>query len=109
MTVFDYVAFFAMTVVFVAGVWLVIWLGDMPARIAKERNHPQVPAVTAMSWFGLLFTGGVVWIFAMVWAFYDYSAAGASVSTTALETEIESLRERLGAIESRLPQTGEGS
>ena len=74
MTVFDYVAFAAMAIVFVAMIWLVIYLGDLPANVAKERNHPQVAAIRAMGWFGLLFTGGVVWILAIVWAYYDYWA-----------------------------------
>ncbi len=109
MTVFDYVAFAAMAIVFVALIWLVIFLGDLPANIAKERNHPQVAAVRAMSWFGLLFTGGIVWILAMVWAYYDYSAAGAAASTADLQAEIENLRERLATLESAGSKTGEAS
>ena len=107
MTAYDYVAFGAMIVVFLAIVWLVIWLGDLPASIAKERNHPQVAAVRAMSWFGLLFTGGIVWIFAIVWAYYDHSASAKPASTATLEAEIEDLRERLSAIETTLPQSGD--
>ena len=71
MTVFDYV-------VFVAMVWLLIYVGDLPANVAKERNHPQVAAIRAMAWFGLLFSGGIAWIFAIVWAYYDYSAGEAT-------------------------------
>ena len=41
MTVFDYVAFAAMGIVFVFLIWAVIWLGDMPAGIAKK---PAAPA-----------------------------------------------------------------
>ena len=78
MTVFDYTAFGAMAIVFVAMIWLVIYVGDLPANVAKERNHPQVAAIRAMAWFGLLFTGGVVWILAIVWAYYDYSARDAA-------------------------------
>ena len=69
-----------MAIVFVATIWLVIFVVDLPANIAKERNHPQVAAIRAMAWFGLLLTGGVVWIFAVVWAYYDYSAAAAAAS-----------------------------
>lgn len=107
MTAYDYVAFGAMAVVFVALIWLVIFLGDLPANIAKERNHPQVSAIRAMSWFGLLFTGGIVWIFAIVWAYFDSSTIRKSVSTTELETEIKSLKERLNKLESNLAQSGD--
>lgn len=109
MTAFDYVAFAAMAIVFFAIIYLVIWLGDLPAKIAKKNKHPQVSAVTALSWFGLLFTGGVGWIAAVVWAYYDHSAAGKTEATTALEAELETLRERLAAVEASLTQTGEAS
>ena len=47
MTAYDYISFGAMAVVFVAIIWLVIYLGDLPANIAKERKHPQVSAIRA--------------------------------------------------------------
>ena len=78
---------------------------ERPAKVAKKRNHPQVAAVQVMSWFGLLFTGGIVWIFAIVWAYYDHSRAGPESSTAALEAEIRGLRERLEALESRLARS----
>lgn len=109
MTVFDFVAFGAMAIVFVAVVYLVILLGDLPANIAKQRNHPQVAAIRAMSWFGLLFTGGIVWILAIVWAYYDRSASVDSSAAAELRAEIEDLRERLAALEARQPETGGAS
>jgi hypothetical protein len=104
MTVFDYVAFGAMGVVFVAMIWLVIALGDLPANIARERNHSQVAAVRALSWFGLLFTGGVLWIFAIVWAFFDSSALRMPPSSE-VEDELKNIQTRLNKLES----TGDNS
>ena len=49
MTAFDYVAFGAMAIVFAAVIYLVILAGDLPANIAKQRNHPQVAAIRAMA------------------------------------------------------------
>ena len=72
LTTFDYVAFFAMAVVFFGVIYFIIWLGDLPANIARQRNHPQVASVQALAWLGLLFTGGVVYILAFAWAYYDY-------------------------------------
>ncbi len=105
MQIADYVAFFAMGVVFCGLIYLVIWLGDLPGKIARERNHPQVAAVTALSWLGLLFTGGIVYIAAFVWAFYDYSA-GRSNSHGTGEDQIEALRARIEALESKLAENG---
>lgn len=101
MTIFDYVAFGAMAIVFIAAIVLVIWLGDLPGEIAKQRNHPQVPAIRAMGWFGLLFTGGIVWILAIVWAYFDPAAARRGGSTAELEAELARLRERIDALESQ--------
>lgn len=106
MSVFDFVAFFAMAVVFCGLVYLVIWLGDLPASIASERNHSQVAAVRAMAWLGLLFTGGVVYIIAFVWAFYDYSAASAVQTGKDTEAELNELRNRVAALETALNQQG---
>lgn len=109
MTLFDYVAFGAMSVVFFAAIYLVILLGDLPAGIAKQRNHPQVPAIRAMSWFGLLFTGGIVWILAIVWAYFDPTASGGESANAELRARIDDLQERLAALEARTPETGGAS
>ena len=105
MTAFDYIAFLAMAVVFCGLVYLVIALGDLPGKIAKERNHPQVAAITAMAWLGLLFTGGVVYIIAFVWAYYDYTHAIPSAASESQE-EIKELRSRIAAIEKSLADKG---
>lgn len=107
MTAFDYVAFFAMAVVVCGIVYLVIWLGDLPAKIAKERHHPQVAAVRAMAWLGLLFTGGVVYIVAFVWAFCDYPPASAVQSGADTAAELDELRSRIVALETALNRHGD--
>ena len=108
MTGADFVALFAMAIVFCALIYLVIWLGDLPASIAKERKHPQVAAIRAMSWLGLLFTGGVVYILAFIWAFYDYKHA-VSVAGPEAQAEIESLRDRIATLENELVAKGDAS
>ena len=50
-------------------IWLVVFLGNMPGDIARKHNHPQVQAITALSWIGLI-TMGVGWFIALVWAYY---------------------------------------
>jgi hypothetical protein len=109
MTASDYVAFFAMAVVLCGVIYLVIFLGDLPANIAKDRNHPQVAAVRAMSWLGLLFTGGVVYILALVWAFFEYPPGEREASEPDARTEIEELRSRVTALETTLASQGDKS
>ena len=43
-------------------------LATLPKKIAMKREHPQADAINMLSWLGLLLTGGVGWIVAMVWA-----------------------------------------
>ena len=50
-------------------IWLVVFLGNMPGDIAQKNNHPQVRAITALSWVGLI-TMGIAWFVALVWAYY---------------------------------------
>ena len=50
-------------------IWLVVLLGNMPGDIARKRNHPQVAAITALGWIGVI-TMGAGWLIAIVWAYY---------------------------------------
>lgn len=62
--------FFAMLVLLVAVaavVGIVIVLGGLPGKIARERNHPQADAINVCGWVGLL--TGVFWFIALVWAY----------------------------------------
>ena len=46
-----------------------IFIGYLPGRIAKHRNHPQAEAIAVCGWCGLL-TMGLLLPVAYVWAFY---------------------------------------
>jgi hypothetical protein len=59
--------------------------------------------------FGLLFTGGIVWILAIVWAYYNYSGPADPAAVADLRTEMEALRERLTALEAGQTETGGAS
>jgi hypothetical protein len=65
---FDIIAFVVIAGIIVVAVIVVVWLGQLPGRIAKKRGHPQAAAITAASWLGLA-TGGVLWLIAFIWAF----------------------------------------
>lgn len=94
------------TAMLVAAICLVVWLGSLPAKIARRRQHPHVDAINAMSWLGLLLTGGVGWALALVWALVPWDsvvpesrktdgAGEASASYHQLEARIAKLEQIL--------------
>ena len=83
-------------------IWLVVLLGNMPGEIARKRNHPQVQAITALGWIGLI-TMGIGWFVAIVWAYYKPDSPAAADSD--LQQRVKDLENQLrhvqaGAVES---------
>ena len=97
-------AWFVMAFLFLLLVWGIVVVGSLPRKIALHRNHPQVDAINAASWIGLL-CGGVGWVIAFVWAFLRTGPIGHGVGTsqpTSTQQEIERLRTRLVQLEREL-------
>jgi hypothetical protein len=99
-------AWFVMAFLFLLLVWGIVVVGSLPRKIALQRNHPQVDAINAASWIGLLF-GGVGWVIAFVWAFlrtepieHDEGTSRPSSS----KQEIDRLRTQLVQLERELEQ-----
>lgn len=60
-----------MMLIFVAScvIYILALLGGLPGRISRQRQHPQADAINVMGWLGLL-TGGVLWVVALIWAYF---------------------------------------
>jgi len=67
----DIFALIVIAVIVALAIWLVITLANIPINIAEKNQHPQVAAITTLSWFGV-FTFGLLWIAALVWAQYNF-------------------------------------
>ena len=76
---------------------ILAYLGMLPGKIAKGRNHPQAEAINVASWLGII-TLGVLWPFALIWAYYT-RPAGASTDTP---EEIAGLTARIEALEDQV-------
>ena len=90
---------FALIVLFVlvaAAIWLVVVIGNIPGRMAREAGHPQAEAINILAWVGLL-TMGLGWFAALVWAKAKPIAPGPR------------LEQRVAELESRLAQLEEGA
>jgi hypothetical protein len=57
-----------LTALVVAIASFVLLLGGLPGSIARGRGHPNAYAITICGWLGLIFTGGVAWFVALIWA-----------------------------------------
>ena len=92
---------FALVVLFILvalGIALVVVLGPLPGKIAKQRNHPQTEAIQVMGWIGLI-TLGVPWLIALIWAYTKPFQSGSAYSQ---------LAERVSSLENQLQQLTAG-
>ena len=66
-----FIEIFALVVIvilIVAALAIVVLLGSMPGRIARDRNHPQADAIRVCGWWGVL-TMGLLLPLAYIWAY----------------------------------------
>src|SRR5437870_9277811 len=105
----NYFALFLLVFVVVVLFYGIIAIHDIPAKIAKSRNHPHQDAIHAAGWVSL-FTLHALWPFLWIWAMayrpergwgFSAAAAGATTEPTALADEIAQLRERIASLESK--------
>jgi hypothetical protein len=76
---------------------IVAYLGMLPGKIAKGRNHPQAEAINVASWLGII-TLGVLWPFALIWAYIrtgEQFAIEGSEERADLESRVEALEEQI--------------
>ena len=92
----DIFALIVMGVLLAVVIWLVVLLGSMPGKIAKDRGHPQADAINVLGWIGVI-TLGLAWPFALVWAY-----------TRSAEASTEALREQVAALKSELALKAQG-
>ncbi len=77
MSVLDMFALVVLITLIASVIVLLVVLGMLPGRIARQRAHPQASAITVAGWMGLL--TGFIWPFALIWAYTNArDVAGAS-------------------------------
>ena len=98
MTPIDYFTWFVLIVIAATLVVGFVVLAQLPGKMANANNHPQAAAINMAGWLGMIFTAGVVWIVAMIWA--QTRPAGmleTGEDVVALKAHITELEARLSA------------
>jgi len=105
----DFVALGIFVTVVIVFIYLVIYIHDIPYEIAKKRNHPHRDAIHVAGWVSL-FLLHVIWPFLWIWAYLYKPGQGWGMETVELKDsthskeEIETLKERLEALEAKLSE-----
>ncbi|MBI3410251.1 MAG: DUF3302 domain-containing protein [Planctomycetes bacterium] len=66
--VFDIIAFIVFGALITAVVVIVVFMGSLPGKLARQWGHPQAAAINVASWLGIA-TLGFLWPLALIWAF----------------------------------------
>ena len=102
MTGLDYFAWIVFIVILLSVIAVFVVLAQLPGKTAEANGHPQADAINVASWLGLIFTGGIVWILAMVWSRMKHVAAPVETD----HAEVEALKARIAELEAQLANDG---
>jgi hypothetical protein len=107
MKALDLIALLSIPLTIIMAAAGIVFLGSLPGKIARKRNHPWPDAVNMASWIGL--TTGVFWPVAFIWAFLpvpssDGKPGAESEAAATASDEAAGLRERIDALETELTQ-----
>lgn len=91
--------------IIVAGIYLIIYVHDIPYEIAKKRNHPNQDAFHVAGWVSL-FLMHTIWPILWIWAFW-YKPEGEEVAINVKQDDedqqlIESLQTEIATLKSEI-------
>ena len=100
-TTLDWVALGIWIFVIIVIVYGIIAIHDIPASVARKRNHPHTDAIEAAGWVSL-FMLHALWPFLWIWAFYykPELEAGKVAADEKLQSELDEVQARLAVLES---------
>ena len=102
----DKVALFIIFMMIIMVAAAIVFIGSIPGKIARSRNHPWPDAVNTASWIGL--ATGVFWPIALIWAFLPVPVKAESTSSdgpaadTGTQGELAALQKRIADLEAAL-------
>jgi hypothetical protein len=99
MDALDITALVALLITVGLVVALIWFLGGLPGRVAKQRNHPYAEAIQVGGWATLVLAG-VGWPFVLMWAYASSGAEG--------RDELQRLTERVDELSREVRALGGG-
>lgn len=100
----DIFTFLVLAVLVGAAIFLIIVLGALPGKIAKQRQHRQMAAINICGWIGIL-TMGLFWPIALIWAYTNplvSNVEGTKENTlSALAEKIQSLEKTVAQLQAK--------
>ena len=93
--ILDIFTFIVLAVLLAVAIFCFMKLGELPGKIASNRNHPQADAITICGWLGVL-TLGLLWPIAIIWAYTRPADPGDK------RNDIDLLSERMNVLEEQL-------
>lgn len=78
--------------------YTMIYIHDIPCRIAKKKNHPQAHAIHVAAWLSM-FTLHVIWPLVFIWALIEHRPIPVKIIRGAPD---EGMADRLAALENRV-------
>ncbi|MEL6766822.1 MAG: DUF3302 domain-containing protein [Pseudomonadota bacterium] len=109
----EYIAIAVMFFVVLTIAYAVIYIHDIPYKIAVDRNHPHQDAIHVAGWISLL-TLHVIWPFLWIWATLYREERGYGFSAQDRETltgdhdRVAALEARVAALEAALAEAKAG-
>lgn len=92
MDILDIFALIVMGILLAVVIWLVVLLGSMPGKIAKEHGHPQAEAIQVLGWIGII-TLGISWFIAFTWAYTK--PIGKASTDSGLDARVKALENQI--------------
>ena len=98
-TTLDWIALGIWILVIIILVYGIIAIHDIPASVARKRNHPHTDAIEAAGWVSL-FMMHALWPFLWIWAYYYKPELENKKKSEIerLESRIEEMQKRLDAL-----------
>ncbi len=101
--ILDIFTFIVLAVLLAVAIFCFMKLGELPGKIASNRNHPQADAIMICGWLGVL-TLGLLWPIAIIWAYTRPTNQLNKVTTDPGDriNDIDLLNERIDGLEEQL-------